>query len=194
MKRLALAATGGLICLIAVPASAAPRTTEALSSTNLEANWQGATASGVNTSYFLDSFTGRGTCASTDAQSYCDATLVHVDPKIVTDGATTITFRIEDFGKAADDFDLRVYRSDAGGARLEYLGSPTGDIAKTSPLGDLDPRHTFMGDYETKVVTDIRAADYYLVEVVYFTVAESSYKGRATIANLPPQPEPEPAP
>lgn len=173
-------------------ASAAPRA-GAVSALQQTHTWTGATASGANTTWFGDFATKGGTCNSAGATTYCDDTLIKLDV-LKTSGATQLKFRIQDFGKATDDFDLRVHRSDEYGTVGPYLGSPAGDIAMTSPLGSDDPRHTFIGDFETKVISDVRPGDYYLVRVVYFAVAESNYKGSVQILNLPPQPDPTPTP
>jgi hypothetical protein len=174
--------------MIQWPASAAPRAASvtALAQTT---TWTGATADGANTSFFATS----GTCNTVDARTYCDDTLVKLDV-LKTDALTQLKFRIADFGKPVDDFDLRVYRSDEYGTVGAYLGSPTGDVTTTSPLGTDDPRNTFMGDFETKVISDVEPGEYFLVRVVYFTVVQSNYKGSVQILNLPPQPEPTPTP
>lgn len=197
MKRLVLAAAVGLTCLAAFPASA---TTErevvldraTLADGTIAAEWEGLELSGANTSFFLDGLATTGSCADTDATDYCDTTLVQVDPDLVLGTAKpTLTFRIEGF-RPVDDFDLRVYESNAAGEARTYLGSPESDNEKTSPLGDLDLRNTGAGDFETKVVTGVKPGRYYLVEVVYFAVAQGSYTGKATLTGVPAQPEPEP--
>ena len=172
------------------PASAAPARTTSVTALAQTATWTGATADGANVT-FLPVVTDA--CNTVDARSYCDDTLVKVDV-LATDATTQLKFRIADFGKAVDDFDLRVYRSNAAGTRGQYLGAPDGDIASSSPLGADDPRHTFAGDPETKVVNGVVPGEYYLVRVVYFAVASSNYKGSAQLLNLPPQPEPAPTP
>ena len=174
--------------MIQSPASAAPRAASvtALAQTT---TWTGATTTGANTSFFATA----GTCNSVDAQSYCDDTLVKLDV-LKTDAMTQLKFRIADFGKPTDDFDIRVYTSDQYGSVGTYLGSPRGDVADTSPLDTNDPRHTGPGDFETKLVSNVLPGDYYLIRVVYFAIAQSNYKGSVQILNLPPQDEPTPAP
>ena len=175
--------------MIQSPASAAPRAASvtALAPTT---TWTGATTTGANATWFA----GVGAkCNSVETQSYCDDTLVKLDV-LKTDAQTQLKFRIADFGKPTDDFDLRVYRSDEYGSVGTYLGSPRGDVADTSPLDTLDPRHTGPNDFETKIVSDVQPGEYYLIRVVYFAVAQSNYKGSVQILNLPPQPEPTPTP
>ena len=200
MKRLVLAAVAGATVLAALPASAELERTLSLEKEaraddgTIALAWDGATASGLNTSWFLDSEVGGGSCGDTDERSFCDSTLVQVDPELFVDPKKrpTLTFRIEGF-RQVDDFDLRVYRSNADGEAREYLGSPDSDVQKTSPL-PIDPRATSVGDFESKVVTGVRPGDFYLVEVVYFAAAQATYDGLATLKGVPVQPAPEPTP
>ena len=173
------------------PAAAAPARTNSVTALEPTAVWAGMKTSGANTS-FLTSLAKPAAC-STNPETYCDDTLVKLDV-LNTDAQTRLKFRIADFGKPTDDFDLRVYRSDASGTVGAYLGSPVGDVASTSPLGSDDPRYTGPGDFETKIVSGVAPGDYYLIRVVYFAVADSTYKGSVTIEGLPPQPEPTPTP
>lgn len=172
--------------VMALPASAAPARTDSLSATEQTRTWTGATANGANVTWFPHSLIGGGTC-NADPRTYCDETLIKVDV-LKTDNKTTLKFRIDGFGKPTDDFDLRVYSSNAAGEPVTYLGSPTGDVAATSPLGADDPRHTGPGDFETKIATGVKPGSYYLVQVVYFSVASSSYKGTVEMSKLPVQP------
>lgn len=189
MKRIVLLALAAAVGLATTgPASAAPADREgAVSAGELAYSWTGQTANGANVSFFGASVTDEpGSCASTDARTMCDETLIKVDA-LATKGAQ-LTFRIEGFGTPVDDFDLRVYSSNAQGDPVSHLGSPASDNAATSPLGANDPRNTGAGDFETVTVTSPRAGGYYLVQVVYFAVPSSSYKGSATLSKLPPQP------
>ncbi len=202
MKRLVLATAAGLLGLAALPASAELERNvtlekEALENGVIAAEWEGSEGSGLNTSWFLDGTATTGSCADTDEMSRCDSTLIAIDPDLVFDAKkpSTLTFRIEGFGPT-DDYDLRVYESDENGKVGTYLGSPASDAQSTSPL-PIDPRATSVGDYET-VTTSVRPttkAKYYLVEVVYFAVADgTTYTGKATLSKVPAQPAPEPAP
>ena len=186
MKKLILLAAVCLALIPAVPASAAPREA-AVNKDTLKTTWTGATTSGANASWFGDFVTDGGTCNSTEATAYCDETLVKVDIR-KTKSNTQLKLRIDQFGKPSDDFDLRVYESNANGDRITYLGSPAGEVCETSPLGCDDPRNTAAGDFETKIISNIKACQYYLVQVVYFAVVESNYRGSAELLNLPPQP------
>ena len=189
MKRIVLLALAGAVGLASTgSASAAPADQQGAVSAKKKAySWTGQTGSGANVSFFGESLTGEsGSCASTSPATMCDETLVKVDVRD-TAGAK-LTFRIQGFSKASDDFDLRVYTSNAKGVPLKHLGSPTGDVAGSSPLGELDPRHTAAGDFETVTVSTPESGGYYLVQVVYFAVANSSYKGSATLSGLPKQP------
>lgn len=113
-----------------------------------------------------------------------------MDPDLVLgNSGAPLTVRIEGFGPT-DDYDLRVYASDAQGTAQANLGSPDSDVQAGSPL-PIDPRATSLGDYETKVVPNAKAGPYYLVEVVYFAVADgTSYTGKATLSKVPAQPAP----
>ena len=172
-------ATAGL-ALTAPLAQAAPRAVTVTPTT--KATWAGTPGSGLNVSWFTDSLRPSGQCGA-DPQTYCDDTLVHfTSDKELSDSA--LTFRMDGFQQTSD-FDLRVYLSDETGEPIEYLGSPTGDAGAASPLGTSDPRNTSAGDFETKVVETAQPGDYYLVRVVYFAVANDSYKGTVTWAGTP---------
>jgi hypothetical protein len=189
--RRTLAALVAVTGLVAVPAAqASPPVTV---TTGLPATWTSAAGSGLNTTFFTDSLVHKGQCGA-DAYNLCDDTLVHVTADQVVEG-TTMKFRIDGFSQTSD-FDLRVYESDAAGAAGTYSGSPTGDaaandIAAGTPAAGNDPRATAAGDPETKVidvtglVDDTGALDaYFLVRIPYFTVANDSYTGHATL--VPP--------
>ena len=184
-----LAAVGGLAC--APAAHAAADHTVTVSPDALKADWAGATSSALNTSFFLDGTAPgqKGTCAK-DPNTMCETTLVHATGDAL--GGGKLTLRIDGFAQYSD-FDLRAYESDASGTVGKYLGSPTSDNSKTSPLGGNDPRNTAAGDYESKAI-DIggyldetgKLDAYFLVEVPYFIVANDSYKGHATLSDLTP--------
>lgn len=185
-RSLALAVAG--LAALAPTALASPAQT--LTNAAPAATWTGPHGLGANVSFFLDSLTGTGTCSGdvADPQTACDKTLVRVNG-IVGEGST-VTFRIEGF-QPVSDFDLRVYTADADGNEDTYLGSPTSsDVSESSPLEDLDPRYTGVGDFENKVVDVSAFADpdtgeidqYFLVEVPYFLVNHDTYDGLATLA------------
>lgn len=171
----------------AAPAAASPQVT--LTPDAPTAKWTPAPASGANTSWFVHSLVGGGTCANTDERSRCDSTLVFIDADKATAGKLTV--RMDGFA-AQDDFDLRVY--DVGTKATgegTYLGSPTGDVAAGSPAGTNDPRHTGPGDFESKEVTGLKVNRFYRVDVVYFAVANGKYTGTVTASGLsdnPPAP------
>lgn len=183
-----VAALAGLAA--ASPAAADADRTVGVSPDAPSADWAGETGSGLNTSFFLDG-TGplAGTCAK-DPNTLCDSTLVHVTGEEIGDGL--LTFRIDGF-QPYSDFDLRVYESDATGEPGTDLSDPHGDVAASSPLGELDPRHTSIGDFET---TEIQlgpyldgeggpADAYFLVEVPYFLVANDTFAGHVKLATTP---------
>ena len=124
------------------------------------AEWTGATANGANTNY--DSASG-APCTKTPDE-YCDITLVHVDvPASYWSGRSGgVEFRTFDYVPLpSSDFDLYVYESNAAGRRGRLVGS-SGAVP---------------GEEERTTVS--RASGYYLVQVVYFAVLASNYKGSA---------------
>lgn len=180
LRLLAPFAALALLAASAPSASAAARTVT-LGPGAATATWTGAKASGLNVSWFTDSINKSGRCGSS-LQDYCDETLIHLTagPAGFSPGAQA-SFRIEGFSPQASDFDLRVYESDASGALGTYLGSPTSDNAGSSKLGDLDPRNTWIGDYETVGAVPFGTDAYYLMRVVYFTVADGTYQGKVRL-------------
>lgn len=191
-----IAALAGLA--VAAPSASAELRTKTVTPTE-PATWDGATANGANTSWLLNSLTKKGVCDTAGPTSYCDDTLVHVTAEELAEGSQ-LKVRIDGFSPELSDFDLRVYASDQAGEPYEYLGSPEGD--HNGNLGDgtpaagtvvhpflTDPRHTWFGDYETKMVdlsgyVDEKGAltdAHFLVRIVYFTVANGSYEGSATV-------------
>jgi hypothetical protein len=197
MRLRLLASFAGLAVLaLAAPAAQAAPRAATIGPDALTASWDGATATGLNVTWFTDSVRKTGKCGSTQ-QDYCDDTLVHVTagPGNVFADDASLKFRIADYAPALSDFDLRVYEADETGTPLGYAGSPTSETSESSPLGGDDPRNTSVGDFEYKTVTPVGADAYYLVRVVYFTVAQGTYKGTATLSANPgvPAPAPEPA-
>jgi hypothetical protein len=188
------------LAVSAAAASAAPRAVEATPTT--AAKWDGVKTTGANVSWFTDSLRPSGKCDTAGPTSYCDDILVHFTAAELAEGAA-LKFRIEGFDPLPSDFDLRVYRSDATGEAGEYLDSPEGDFASgpyptdgspLAPVGEvLFPNlETSSSDFETKIVDladtvdeETGASDaYFLVRVVYFAVADGTYKGSASF--VPP--------
>jgi hypothetical protein len=167
------------VALAAPAAQAAPRAVS-VTPDQPSAAWDGLPGPGLNVTWFADSLRPMGECGA-DVNNYCDDTLVHftTDDEDQEITASTLKFRMEGFSHS--DFDLRVYESDETGEPITHLGSPASDNSQTSPLGANDPRNTFIGDYETVTVADPLPDSYYLVRVVYFTVApDESYQGKVT--------------
>lgn len=184
----ALAAGAAAALVLAAPAAASPQVT--LTADAPKATWKGPTATGFNTSFFLDGLATTGTCANTDDASRCDSTIVAIDAKKLGPGSK-LAVRMDGF-RPVDDFDLRVY--DLGTKPTSagnYLGSPTStDVSESSPLGTNDPRFTFAGDFENKEVAPLKTGlRYFRVEVVYFAVAAGSYNGTVTATGLLPADE-----
>lgn len=193
ITRLAMLSALTGLAAMAPSALASPPQTVTSDPAGLKADWTGPTATGLNTSYFLGG-TGPipdGSCANAEPQTACDATLVHLTG--TAGEGSTLTFRIDGF-LPISDFDLRVSTANPDGSADTYLGSPTSsDVSESSPLGSDDPRYTFAGDYENKVVNvadyadpDTGAVDqYFLVEVPYFVVTSDAYTGHATLDAKP---------
>jgi hypothetical protein len=128
--------------------------------------WAGPVASGQNQAY--DPGTGEP-CGQT-AADFCDRVLVNVaagDFYATNGGGVEFST-----GGAApgSDMDLYVYKSDASGTRGALVGASAGATAD-------------------EVVSVIDATGYYLVQVVYWDVANSGYAGRAEFfrrAKFPP--------
>jgi hypothetical protein len=194
-----LAAVG--IGALAPAALASPN--QSVSPAKLKSDWTSPTATGLNTSFFLDGTAPgqKGTCGAMDnPQTACDKTLVHLTG-VVGEGSS-LKFRIDGF-LPVSDFDIRVYTADEKGAEETYLGSPTDtDICSSSQLGCDDPRYTGPGDYENKVVDAFQYADpetgvvdqWFAVEVPYFIVSSDAYQGHVALTAtefVPPAPEEE---
>jgi hypothetical protein len=184
---LTAAALAAAVC--AAPASAATTDhTLVLGPDALTGKVTGATATGFNTSYFLDGIAGPGGTCGKDTQTMCETTLVHVVAPET--GGGTITFRLDGF-QPYSDFDLRAYEADADGTPVSDMFDPTGD-SESSPLGGIDPRATRAGDFETShaaLTADdaIGGVDqYFLVRVPYFMVPSDKYDLTVKLSDLTP--------
>jgi hypothetical protein len=128
-------------------------------------SWMGAAASGANQDY--DAASGEP-CGKT-VETYCDVTLVDVQAgDFYETSGGGVEFSIAD--TPPNDFDLYVYASDATGSRGQLVGSSAGPT-----------------DVESTAV--INADGFYLVQVVYWQVADSGYEGQAEFfrrAKFPP--------
>jgi hypothetical protein len=161
----ALALSGLVLAVVALVlpavAGAAPDRSGTVTPTALF-NWDGATATGFNTQY--DS--AAGTPCDITPPGRCDTTLLNVD--VPADfyagqgGGMEVT--LTDYSpNPTSDFDLYIYRSDAAGNRGALVGSSGG----------------LPGAEEQTTIGE--AQGFYLVQVVYFAVTQSSYKGRARL-------------
>jgi hypothetical protein len=148
------------------------------------ATWAGAVASGQNQAF--DPATAQP-CGK-DAATYCDITLVNVDPQGVyaqrpggVDFSTT-------GGPGAADLDLFVYRSNASGALVQREGGVvsrtgskfTGETEAAEALGEPGALVGVSGGAtadERVAVPD--ASGFYLVVAVYFDMTNAGYTGRA---------------
>ncbi len=125
--------------------------------------WVGDTATGANVNY---DFSAGEPCTDTDGGAdpeYCDLTLLHVDlssnPDLWSPRTGGVEIRLDEYSPEANDFDLQVFESDANGTKGRLLGSSGGPA----------------GAHER---TTIKEPDgYYLIQVVYFAVANGSYRG-----------------
>jgi hypothetical protein len=161
-----LAAAVCALAAVAGPASAQPDRTEVVTP-DTPAAWEGVDTAGANQNY--DAASGEP-CGKT-VPTYCDVTLVDVQAGdfYETNGGG-VEFSISD--NPPNDYDLYVYESDAAGNRGQLVGSSAGPT-----------------DVESTAV--INANGFYLVQVVYWQVAQdgSGYQGRAEFfqrAKFPP--------
>jgi hypothetical protein len=123
-------------------------------------SWDGAMATGSNQNYVAAS----GAPCGKDPDTYCDTTLVNVDiPKSYWDThGGGVEFTTSGYSPSpASDFDLYVYESNAAGKRGKLVGTSGGVPG------------------QDEATTVVNASGYYLVQVVYFAVVQSSYKGKA---------------
>lgn len=173
-------------------------------------NWTGATATAANVSGFVAS--NKATCDKTP-RNYCDYTLVrfdlpfpadfarpHEDPDdpsspladvaTITQGATVT---IDTFSNRATDYDLRLYESNAQGAKGatgDALFSGQDAIAEAQKGASGQPFDrpetvyapvTSVRTYHADGTYTDATSSYYLVEVVYFQSVNSSYRGHAVL-------------
>jgi hypothetical protein len=178
MKRFIVAAAAVLV-LLPANAQAAPDRTITVKPTETK-TWNGATATGVNTSHFgpQDDAVNPEACGK-DAQNYCDYTLVAFDNPLTqaeidagkTKKSKNATFRLTEFGPIPGpiaDFDQKIYVSDVNGTKGEFVNTPW------TTAQPPDHEESFTTKIETTLTQPIK---YYLVEVIYFTTVEGSYKG-----------------
>lgn len=152
------------ICAVALaaaavfPASALASPAQTVTPEAPVAKFRGPAQLGANVSYFGE-VAAPGSC-STSPETYCDTTLVKVEGDFL--GNKALTVRLDGF--TYSDYDLRVYKSNAQGARLSFNGNPAGDGG--GPVGSV--LATGPGDFETSNVAGVKKATFYLVDVVYF--------------------------
>jgi hypothetical protein len=175
ITRLAVAAFASL-ALIPAAALAAPDRSLVLTGAGPKLSWDGASASGANTSFNLV----EGECGKAQ-NNYCEESLVFLN----TNNASGVTLKaVMDGFSQTNDFDLKVYKSNAAGAAEgDEIGERSTVVSDTSPLGTDDPRYTGPGDFET--VTVAGAKGYFLIRVIYFAVNNGAYKGTVEITGAP---------
>jgi hypothetical protein len=147
--------------------------------TNPTATWTGTMATGTNAEY---NFSTGEPCHHpnplTDPDpNKCDIMLLHVDlseyPTYWDDFGGGVEVSIDNYTVPASDFDLQCYRADATGLKLTEINSCSSGAPPGSPERS----------------TIIEASGYYLIQVVYFAVVNSSYRGRIRFVphpNVPP--------
>jgi hypothetical protein len=125
-------------------------------------SWTGDIATGTNVNY---NFSSGEPCHDTDGvppfdPEYCDLTLLQVDVPADFWVAQTggVEVRLDNYSPdPASDFDLQIFASDAEGTKGKLVGSSGGPPSAHE-------RATFK-----------EPSGYYLIQVVYFAVASSSY-------------------
>jgi hypothetical protein len=177
-----------LAVLLALPAPAAaqaPAPDRTVTATpSAAAAWAGPVASGNNEGF--DGGTG-GPCSKQQA-TYCDITLVNVDPQGVYDRSSGGVEFSTTGGPGAVDVDLYVYRSDASGAFVVQQGGPRGvntgrkgRIRKraegTEAIGALVGSSAGATADENVAIPD--ASGWYRVIAVYWDMTNAGYDGRA---------------
>lgn len=181
MKRAIVAATAVLV-LLPTHAQAALDRTVSVDATK-SVTWNGTTATAVNATQFTtdDDAVYPAACAK-DPQNYCDYTLVTLSYPLTqaeidagkTKHSRNATFTLTEFTPIqgpVQDFDQKIYTSDAQGTKGEQLNLPW----TTAQPPDSDESFT------TKVeMTIAQPVKYILVEVIYFTTVQGSYKGTVT--------------
>ncbi len=132
--------------------------------------WNGPAASGTNTGY--DG--GSGEPCGTEPSNYCDVTVLHVDvdASFWDSHGGGVEVSLKNYRpNSTSDFDLYIYKSDQEGRRGELVASSAGPP----------------GQEESTAIP--QASGYYLIQVVYWAVAQSQYTGAAefvTRSKFPP--------
>ena len=178
MKRFIVAAAAVFVMLPSNAQAAPDRTITVKPAETI--TWNGTTATGVNTSHFgaQDDAVNPEACGK-DAQNYCDYTLVAFENPLTqaekdagkTKKSKNATFTLTEFGPVPGpiaDFDQKIYLSDVNGTKGEMVNTPW---ATAQPP---DYEETYTTKIETTLTQPIK---YYLIEVIYFTTVQGSYKG-----------------
>src|SRR4051812_37745353 len=160
----------GAVAALVVPmvALAAPDRTYTVSAASAEAKWDGPAASG---DYSTSDYAPED--CSKEAAHYCDQTLISID----SGGPLTVDATVGGYSNPLADFDLHLYKSDAG-------GKATGD--------DLAPTFDSGGDtgwpngFEESAHVEKVAPGYYLVVVAYYQSFGGSYKGTFKVTGATP--------
>jgi hypothetical protein len=139
------------------------------------ATWTGTTATGANANYNFN--TGEpcfhpDPTVSPDPRK-CDIILLHVNlseaPNYWTDFGGGVEVSIGNYTVPSSDFDLQCYRADATGLKL-----PGGPVCNSGALAGQPERSTIS-----------EPSGYYLIQVVYFAVTNSSYTGNIRFVPRP---------
>lgn len=142
--------------------------------------WTGTTATGANAFYNFSTgepcFDPRNPLSDPVRRRFCDIMLLRVDlsadPTFWQTHGGGMQIRLFDYRPdAASDFDLQIFRSDAAGTKGPLVGTS----------GNIPGR--------PESFTIAAAEGYYLVQVIYFAVVESTYTGEVrfvTRSRIPP--------
>ena len=175
-----VAAVAAVAMLPGSGAMAAPaRTLDIVSDgiTAVSKTWNGTTATGANITHFWteDDAALPDKCGTTTTD-YCDTTLIKVTnavPVGKTKLVRTLTVTATEFSPIPGpiaDFDIKIYESDANGTRGLYASGP---FATAQPP---DSDETASVSVTTLPNTPTK---YYLVDVIYFTTVQGTFKGTA---------------
>jgi hypothetical protein len=174
-----------LLTALGAPAAAVAATPDrtVTATPSAPATWQGPVASGQNRAFDPET---PETC-SKDPATYCDITLVNVDPQgVYQQRPGGVEFSTEG-GPGAVDLDLFVYRSDATGALVRRAGARVSrrglKYARGTKRAEVLNQVGALVGVSGGVTADERVAvpdaeGWYLVVAVYFDMTDAGYAGR----------------
>jgi hypothetical protein len=181
VKKLVLALTAMLVVLPATAHAEPPDGPAVKVSAGTTYTWDATPTTGLNVAYWGVPFTGVGATSACgdEVADYCETRLFELSNPLTqadidagrTKRTKSATITINNFGPVPDpvtDYDLLVFDSDANGTRGD-------ELATSTAYG-----HEQAGDESVTlsiVTTLAEPSKYVFVEIVYFAVVNSSFKG-----------------